>query len=261
MEYLAATIFILYIAIVLKLYYEQDKKIFHPEKAPKNIFLDVENLENITFTTSDSVSLEGAFVNNAEYNPLVIYFGGNSNNALYFLNLVKEFNDYNFLVFNYRGFANSKGKPSQETLFLDALEIYDNFAKEKDVYLVGRSLGSSVATYLGSKRDIKGLVLITPFDSILEIAKKKHKYLPISSILKHRFETIEYIKKVHVPVALIEVENEEVIPKENIHNLKKEIKNLQFKEVLKGTTHMAVFMHPDFKPILKKALDTLRGLA
>ncbi len=261
MEFLTASFIFLYIFIVLRLYYEQDRKIFHPEKAPKNILLDIENLEKITYTTSDRVSLEGAFVKNAENNPLVIYFGGNSNNALYFLNFVKEFNDYNFLAFNYRGFANSKGKPSQETLFLDALEIYDHFAKEKDVYLVGRSLGSSVATYLGSKRDIKGLVLITPFDSILEIAKKKHRYLPISSILKHKFETIEFIKKVHAPVALIEVENEEVIPKENIHNLKKEIKNLQFKEVLKGTTHMAVFTHPDFKPTLKKALDTLRRLS
>ncbi len=251
-------IVIFYILLLIKVYVHQDSKIFNPQKAPKKIYLDIVNLEKIFFKTSDNTVLEGAFVKNSENNPLLIYFGGNSNNALAFLNLVKDLKDFNFLVFNYRGYANSKGKPSQDKIFSDATQIYDNFAKGKDVYLVGRSLGSSVASYLASKRDIKGLVLITPFDSILNLAKDKYPYLPMKLILKHPFETYKYIKTVKAPVALIEVENDEVIPKKHSLNLKKHIKNLVFKKILTDTTHMAVFTHPDFLTTFKKTLDILR---
>ncbi|WP_281950489.1 alpha/beta hydrolase [Nitrosophilus kaiyonis] len=260
MKYLAIAVVVLYFIAAIRVYLKQENEIFHPEKAPKNIVLEVKNLKKIEFKTSDNIILEGAFVENSKHNPLIIYFGGNSNNALAFLNVVKDINDFNFLVFNYRGYANSRGEPSQDKIFSDSIEIYDNFAKGKDVYLIGRSLGSSVATYLASKRDVKGLVLITPFDSILNLAKDKYPYLPMKFLLKHPFETYKYMEYVRTPVAIINVENDEVIPFKHYLNLERYIKNLAFKAILKDTTHMAVFTHPDFVKTLKNALDVLRRL-
>jgi len=258
LKILSICILILYSFLVIRTYLNQDKEIFHPKKAPKNIYLEIENLKKLTLKTSDNIILEGAFVKNKDHNPLIIYFGGNSNNALAFLNVVKDIKDFNFLVFNYRGYANSSGLPSQNKILSDAIEIYDHFAKGMDVYLIGRSLGSSVAAYLASKREVKGLVLITPFDSILNLAKDKYPYLPMKLILKHPFETYKYIEFVRAPVAVINVENDEVIPYKNYLNLEKHIRNLVFKKTLKDTTHMAVFTHPEFLDTLKKALKILK---
>ena len=260
LKYLAIAAIIAYFIAAIRVYLKQENEIFHPEKAPKNIVLEVDNLKKLELKTSDNIILDGAFVKNGEHNPLIIYFGGNSNNAFAFLNVVKDIKDFNFLVFNYRGYANSRGKPSQNKIFSDSIEIYDHFAKGKDVYLIGRSLGSSVAAYLASKRDVKGVVLITPFDSILNMAQDKYPYLPMKFLLKHPFETYRYIEYVRAPVAIINVENDEVIPFKNYLNLEKYIRNLAFKAVLKDTTHMAVFTHPDFVKTLKNALDVLRRL-
>ena len=258
LKYLAIAAVVLYIIVAIRVYLKQDNEIFHPEKAPKNIVLVNSKIKKITFKTSDNITLEGAYLENGKYKPLIIYFGGNSNNAISFLNVVNEIKDFNFLVFNYRGYANSRGTPSEKKILSDAVEIYDHFAKGKDVYLIGRSLGSSVATYLASKRTTKGLVLITPFDSILNMAQAKYPYLPMKLILKHHFETYKYIEFVRSPVAIINVEEDEVIPYKNYLNLEKYIRNLVFKATLKDTTHMAVFTHPDFVKTLKKALEVIR---
>ncbi|WP_200763689.1 alpha/beta hydrolase [Nitrosophilus alvini] len=249
---------LLYLLLVLRLYLTQDRKIFHPELAPKEIKLP-KNAKKIYYKTSDGITLEGAFLKNRETNPLVLYFGGNANNALMFLDIAQNIKDFNFLVFNYRGYANSTGKPSQKAIFKDALEIYDNFAKNKEVYIVGRSLGSSVAAYLASRRKSKGVLLITPFDSILAMAKEKYPYLPVSLILKHPFETCKYVQNIDEPIAVIEAHNDEVIPDIHIENLKKNIKNLVFDKVIHDTTHNNILINPDFLIILKDALKTLRS--
>jgi len=90
---------------------------------------------------------------------------------------------------------------------------------------MGRSLGSAIATYVASKRDIKKLVLITPFDSIVNIAKYKYPFLPVEKLVKYKFEKYKWIKNVRTPIKLLLVKNDDVIPEKCIENLLKNIDN------------------------------------
>ncbi len=237
---------LIYFGAMFYIYFTQDEQIF-PSYLAKEIELNSTNLKEINLKIDDKVSLNGLYYQSFDANaPLIIYFSGNATDAKEFMLLGDELKNYNILVFNYRGYLKSTGKPSEKTIFEDALKIYDTFAKNKEVILIGRSLGSGVATYLASKREVKKLILITPYDSISSIAKSKYFYFPIDLLLKHKFETIKYINEVSAKVAIIEVQNDETIPKIHLDNLLEQMKIKPFHILLKDTTHGSVLKHLEF---------------
>ncbi|WP_338388438.1 alpha/beta hydrolase [Caminibacter mediatlanticus] len=196
--------------------------------------------------------LEGGYVENKKDAKVVLYFGGNSNNVLEFLeNIATQIKDFNFIAFNYPGYGNSQGLPSEEKILKYSIEIFDKY---KPQIIIGRSLGTAVASYAASKRDIEKLILITPFDSIENIAKSKYSFLPVKYILKHKFKEIDWIKKVktHVYVILSEIEN--IVPKKSLKSILSNIPNLKNFYIIKNSTHGNILQNEDFVNILEKIL-------
>ena len=246
---------LLYIAVHLYFYLIQDSKIFKPQYIENEEFELPKNTKEISLKISNEIKLSGVYKKATKPSTqLIIYFGGNSDDATKFLLHVKDLEDFDIIAFNYRGFVKSSGRPSQKALFEDALRIYDKFAKGKKVIVIGRSLGTGVATYLASKRAVKNIVLITPYDSIENLSKRNYPYLFVSVILKHKFNSLKYIKDLNTPVSIIEVVNDKTIPKQSLDNLTNNIKNLALHVKLKDTTHGDVLNHPDFEKILKEAI-------
>ncbi|GAB6045858.1 alpha/beta hydrolase [Caminibacter profundus] len=239
----------IYIFAALYLYLTQDKKVFNgkwaKEYSPKLI-------KKIYFKTKDGTILEGGFTKNGENLPLVLYFSGNANNVLEFLDkIATNLKDYNFIGFNYPGFAKSEGKASEECVLQYATEIYDKYHPD---IVMGRSLGSAVASFVASKRDVKGVVLITPFDSIENIAKKKYPIFPISLLLKHKFKEADFISKTKAPVVVVALKDDDLIPSSSLENLLSHIKNLKDVIYFDEIPHGFIFDHPDIIKILHKAL-------
>ena len=254
---LLLTVF-LYIIVVAYFYFTQNSKIFNISEIPSNPPVALENVKKISFKVDDTVVLDGVYKHADQKDaPLIIYFGGNADDATRFLQHAENLNDFNIVIFNYRGYLKSTGKPSEINLFNDALKIYDKFADGSRVILVGRSLGSGVAVYLASKRKVSGVVLITPYDSIASLAKQKYPFLPIDLILKYKFESIKYIEKIKSPIAIIEVKNDTTIPNSNTLRLSKKIKNLSKIVVLEKTTHADVLSHPRFEESLKNLIKEI----
>ena len=217
-------------------YIKQERFIFFYDHIPKEEpqVLTYRNVTQKIITTKDSKKLYGVYLENDKKLPLAIYFGGNSENAVDFIETLKHIKKYNFLIFNYRGYGLSEGKPSKDALLSDALEIYDKFGDEKSV-IIGRSLGSSVASYVASIKKVDKLFLITPFDSLEAVATIHMRAVPISLLLKHNFNTIEYVKELKTPTYMLVAKNDLTVPKKYSDNLKKHIKNLKFyKEVEAG---------------------------
>ena len=244
-----------YFLISAYIYISQDSKIFNFVEISNQKPIKLKNVKHISLKISDSIVLDGVYKKASRQNaPLVIYFGGNSDDATRFLLYVEGLDGYDIVTFNYRGFVNSSGKPTQKALFSDALTIYDKFSKGKEVIITGRSLGTGVALYLASKRDCKGVVLITPYDSILSLARGKYPFLPISLLLRYKFESVKYIGSVKAPISVILVENDATIPRKNSDRLISKIKNLDFMEILSNTTHAEVLTHPQFEKTIQKIL-------
>ena len=245
-------LFVGYISLCAYLYFTQNKKIFNKKYAtpytPKITKI-------IYFKTDDGIKLEGGFTKNGQNLPLVLYFSGNANNVLEFLDkIAPKIKNYNFIGFNYPGYAKSAGKPSEKNILKYANEIYNKY---KPDFVIGRSLGSAVASYLASKHNFKGLLLITPFDSIEHIAKIDYPYLPVKWLLKYKFKEIEFIKKSFVPTSIIAIKNDDVIPKECLDNLIKNIPNLKKIFWLKNIKHGEIYKYPKIDKIIKKGLDIL----
>jgi len=240
----------LYFGAVIYLYATQDNKIFNRKWAKP---YEPTIAKKITFKTSDGIVLEGAYIENGKNLPLVLYFSGNANNVIEFLEkTAPKIKNYNFIGFNYPGYAGSEGKPCEKCILKYALEVFDSYSPD---IVMGRSLGSAVAAYVASKRNIKKLVLITPFDSIVNIAKSKYPFLPVEKLVKYKFNEAEWIKKTNVPVSILLVKNDDVIPQKSIDNLLNNIPDLHKKVVISGVKHGNIYEYKDIEKVIEKLLN------
>jgi len=246
-------IILLYTGATYMLYSTQDEKVFVRKHLSE---CNVSKAKPISFQTNDGLTLEGAYLEQSKDAPLVLYFGGNAENVLCFIeNIASKIKGYNFVAFNYPGYGKSEGKPSQEKILKYTLELYKKYQPS---IVAGRSLGSTVATYVASKEPVQKLLLITPIDSIVNIAKSKFPYLPIGLLLKHPFEADKWMQNVQAKVAVVLVEDENIVPQKNQEQLLKAIKNLTFKKVIKGVNHNNLYNFPQTIQTLQEALDSLK---
>lgn len=199
------------------LYLIQSKLIFFPQPLIQSQVERYKDLE-LTFQR-ENVKLHGWFLKGEkEYpNKLIIYFGGNAEEVSGSFTELQNNTACSLLVMNYRGFGKSEGTPSQDSLFADSLYIFDQVVEEngfskENIILFGRSLGSGIATYLASKRQVGRVILVTPFDSILSIARKRYFLLPVKLLLKHPFPSSEFAANINHPLLEIIATHDEVIP-------------------------------------------------
>ncbi len=173
----------------------------------------------------------------------IIYFGGNAEDvstSLFRFSTVLPNQSLYFV--NYRGYSGSTGTPSEEALFSDALAVYDLIRdKHQNISVIGRSLGSGVAVYLAANRKVDKLVLVTPYDSIENVAKKNFPIFPVSLILKDRFDSALRIPNVEARSIVILADNDEVIPRANSDVLIARFPSDQVTvKVIDGTNHNSI---------------------
>ena len=151
----------------------------------------------------------------------VIYFGGNAEDVSLSLPLLRTaFPDDTLYLLHYRGYGGSTGKPSEAALIADAIVLFDAVhTAHRKVVVVGRSLGSGVAVRLASVRPVQRLVLVTPYDSLQNLAAGQFPYFPVRLLLRDKFESWRYVGGVTAPASIIAAENDEVIPRANTESL------------------------------------------
>ena len=188
----------------------------------------------------------------------IIYFGGNSEDVGFsFARFADAFPDHALYLVNYRGYGGSTGSPSENALFADSLAIYDLVqAKHPRISVIGRSLGSGVAVYLSSTRKVERLVLVTPYDSIENVAKTHFPIFPISILITDKFESNHRVKSITAENSLVILaENDEVIPRANSDALIREFDKGQLvTRVLGGSTHNSIDSSSEYLGLVSKFL-------
>lgn len=146
----------------------------------------------------------------------ILYFGGNAesieNNRDTFANWFPGRSVY---LMAYRGYGASEGTPTEQALFDDALAVYDHIAAEhpgQPVTVIGSSLGSGVAAYLASQRLVERLVLVTPYDSMANVARAHYPALPVHWLLQDRFESMRHLAGYRGQVLVLRAGRDTVIP-------------------------------------------------
>jgi pimeloyl-ACP methyl ester carboxylesterase len=80
--------------------------------------------------------------------------------------------------------------------------------------LFGESLGGAVLTRLATERPVGALVLRSPFTSLADVGARAYPFLPVRALLRDRFPLLEHVRSVHVPVAVLAGEADEIVPVE-----------------------------------------------
>ena len=252
--------------VVGGLYLMQESMIFprHNTQAPKYP-LPPES-ERLRLTTKDGHTIVGNLVRaRGNSRGLVFAFAGNAWNSDDCTVWVSDrLVDVDIAVFHYRGYEPSEGEPSEAALFSDALLIYDTLTtgmKPEKVYSIGFSLGSGVSSYLSKHRKIDGQILFTPFDSIASIATRRYKILPVSKLLKHPFHSVEHLRALRVPTAVITAETDRVVPKYHSDHLIDGLAWPVMVETIPGTTHGGIYDDEATTEVFHKAFDRIEQAA
>jgi pimeloyl-ACP methyl ester carboxylesterase len=183
----------------------------------------------------------------------LIYLGGNAEDVSASLpELARAFPEHALYLLHYRGYAGSTGKPSEAALVGDAVLLYDEVAAaHPEVVVLGRSLGSGVALQLASRRPVSRLVLVTPFDSIVDLAAQQYPVFPVRWLLQDKYESWRYAAQLQVPTLVLAAADDEIIPAWSTRRLLSRFPpGVASMRVIPGTGHNTISQSPAYAEAL-----------
>lgn len=186
-------------------------------------------VEEVSLQTEDGIELHGwlsfaQLTENSDERSLVILFPGNAGNRSYRAAIMQDFNrcGSDCLIFDYRGYADNAGTPSEPALTTDALKIWDFTTQSRQyspqrIVLCGESLGGGVATRLAwelCQRETPpaGLILRTTFTSLTDVAARFYPWLPVRTLLVDRYPSIDLIGQITCPIFVIHGRRDQITP-------------------------------------------------
>ncbi|WP_373030955.1 alpha/beta hydrolase [Sulfurovum sp.] len=151
----------------------------------------------------------------------ILYFGGNAESMAQSSDeIARQFPAFTVYLMDYRGYGGSTGEANEEGLYSDALKLYDTVKPKHDCIAIGgRSLGTGIATYVAAHREVSKLALITPFDSIINVAQEMYPIFPISYLLHDGYDSLSRIKEINAKTLIIIAQKDKVITKERTQQL------------------------------------------
>lgn len=258
---LLLTLALVYGALVMTLFLAQSWLLF-----PKGIARSAAPLpasaELLKLRTPTGELLHGAHIPPARPGRdriVILGFGGNGWNANATARYLHDlYPEADIVAFHFRGYAPSEGRPSAAALVADAPLIHDlvrdRFGAAR-IVATGFSVGGGVAAALAARRPLDGLILVTPFDSLTEVAAGHYPWLPVRLLFRHRLEPAADLGRVHVPVALVAGERDRVIPVARAEALRRAVPNVVLARTIAGAGHNDIYHEPAFRDVMREALD------
>jgi fermentation-respiration switch protein FrsA (DUF1100 family) len=209
-----------YLALATVLYVMQPKFLYGPIRevfsTPAELGLD---FENVVFKSADGLNLSGWYIPVDTPRFTLLFCHGNGGNIAHRLDSINIFHNLglNCFIFDYRGYGDSQGKPSEKGTYLDAMAAYKWLTEEKktpaeNIIIFGRSLGGSIAAQLAGKVEARSLVVESAFTSYVDMGKEYYPYMPVRWFARFGYRTIDYIRNVRCPVMFIYSGNDEIVP-------------------------------------------------
>ncbi len=209
-----------YIAFASFFFIFQSQYVYYPERVlstdPSSIGL---NFESVSFETRDGVLLSGWFVPSENARGVVLFCHGNAGNISHRLESIMVFNQLSLdiLIFDYRGYGQSEGKPSENGTYRDAEAAWHYLVEERQVnpsniIIFGRSLGGAIAAWQAQAQTPGALILESTFTSAPDIAARLYPYLPVRLISRFKYNTAKYLDNVNCPVLVVHSRQDELMP-------------------------------------------------
>ena len=216
------TLVFFYVLLLTVVFFFQSSLLYHPSVnnyLKNQVINEPTEIEKVKITTEDKVELLGWFYNkNINKFKTILFFHGNAGsleNRTYKLNHFKDLK-VNFLIIAWRGFSGNKGQPNEIGLYKDA-ESAIKWLKmkginEKNIILYGESLGTGVAVEIAQNKKYAGVILESPFTSMVNMGRKYYPFFPVRFLLKDKFESYKKINKISVPILIMHGEVDKIVP-------------------------------------------------
>lgn len=211
-----------------------------------------------TFTTADGTRLSGWLYHRGSQSELVVCYPGNSVNVSMYHKLAESDTSRSYLLFNYRGYGSSEGKAGEKEMYADAsalLSHYQKLIQPQHITLIGFSLGTCVAvrTAAAHPQDINHILLICPFDSMLNIVA------PDPNWTRYRFfncfDVSADAEKVRCPVTVFIAEHDKIVPMERTRALLQHFRHQNIIEKSFNAGHTGILEVQGFKEHILEALS------
>ena len=204
----------------LYFFFLEDRNLYFPskrmEQTPESIGLAYDDL---SLTTADGVKIKAWFIPADGAVSTVIFSHGNAGNMSHRLYTIEHFHTMglNVIIYDYRGYGNSEGKPSEKKLYQDSEAVYSYLINErkidpKKIILFGRSLGGAVAIDLASKNTVGALISDSTFSSTVDMGKRIYPFLPVHWFIKQKYDSIRKVSRITAPKLFIHSRDDEIVP-------------------------------------------------
>lgn len=151
--------------------------------------------------------------------PTVLFCHGNAGNISSRLDKIQILHrlGVNILMFDYRGYGVSTGRPSEQGLYADAEAAYrhvtiDRKVPPERVVLHGESLGGAVAAELATRAPAGGLILESCFTSVVDMGKRVFPFLPVRLMVSQHYDTVSRLPQLTLPVLVMHSPQDDIVP-------------------------------------------------
>jgi len=212
-----------YSAFLVFIYFYQPRLLFFPNIPSREVKVSPAEAglpyESVKLVTSDTIQLDGWYIPASQARGVVLFCHGNAGNISHRLDSLLLFNKLGLstLIFDYRGYGRSQGKPSEQGTYQDAEAAWQYLTQERGVLppkiiLFGRSLGAAVAAHLAAIHTPGALILESSFTSVPDIAADLYPFLPVGLLSRVDYNVKEKLENVACPVLIVHGPNDEIIP-------------------------------------------------
>ena len=210
---------VIYLLIIFLTYIFQRNLLYHPTE---NNYSDDKltiSVEKIKIKTQDGITLLAWYHNKDihDYKTILFLHGnaGTLENRIHKINHFKDIN-VNFLLIAWRGFSGNEGKPTDQGLYKDARSalkwLKNKGIKEENIIIYGESLGTGIATEISQNKNFAGVILESPFTSMIDTGKDKYPFLPVKFLLKDKYESDKKIQNIIIPILIMHGKVDKIVP-------------------------------------------------
>jgi pimeloyl-ACP methyl ester carboxylesterase len=206
--------------LLVHIYRSQDLRLYRPQS--EIVTTPAEHgfaYEGVKIRTVDGLLLDAWYVPHTGARRVLLFLHGNTRNISHCMESIAIFHrlGFNTLLFDYRGYGQSDGRPSEQGTYYDAEAAWNYLVGERgfppaDIVVLGRSLGAAIASHLGTLHAPCALVIESTFTALADLAAEMHPWVPVRWLSRHRYPVCENIAAVRCPVLVVHGRDDELIP-------------------------------------------------
>jgi fermentation-respiration switch protein FrsA (DUF1100 family) len=252
-----------YVGIMALVWLAQESLLFYPQPAIARPAAPAGwRIEDVSLQTRDGKRLAGVLLMPPVARPpLVIFFGGNAQEATSFApSVAATYGERAVLLVNYRGYGASEGRAGEAALVGDGIELFDWAARRADIdasriALHGVSLGTGVAVQVAAARPAKCVVLTSPYASALDIAREMYPWLPVAWLLRHPFDSAARAPALRMPALILVGNVDTLIPPRHSERLASLWGGPVERVTFEGFGHNDIDVNPRYAGTIREFLD------